>query len=113
MEAPSSETIGLLRCQRLLEVAAKLETVAGVVKLGEDGQWEAGQVVEGSDADGAAAGADAVGQVMESTDGDDLMMLVERLEAELLEDIDSSEEEPEWEASPQVSPILLPIVPEF
>ena len=26
----------------------------------------------------------------------------ERLEAELLEDIDSSEEEPEWEASPQV-----------
>ena len=103
----------MLRCQRLLEVAAKLETVAGVVKLGEDGQWEAGQVVEGSDADGAAAGADAVGQVMESTDGDDLMMLVERLEAELLEDIDSSEEEPEWEASPQVSPILLPIVPEF
>jgi len=82
LEAPSSETIGLLRCQRLLEVAAKLETVAGVVKLGEDGQWEAGQV-------------------MESTDGDDLMMLVERLEAELLEDIDSSEEEPEWEASPQ------------
>ena len=106
LEAPSSETIGLLRCQRLLEVAAKLETVAGVVKLGDDGQWEAGQVVKGSDddADDAGAGADAVGQVMESTDGDDLMMLVERLEAELLEDIDSSEEEPEWEASPQVSP---------
>ena len=102
----------MLRCQRLLEVAAKLETVAGVVKLGEDGQWEAGQVVEGSDADGAAAGADAVGQVMESTDGDDLMMLVERLEAELLEDIDSSEEEPEWEASPQVQ-ILFPAAPEF
>ena len=102
----------MLRCHRLLEVAAKLETVAGVVKLGEDGQWEAGQVVEGNDAD-AAAGADAVGQVMESTGGDDLMMLVERLEAELLEDIDSSEEEPEWEASPQVSPILPPIVPEF
>ena len=40
---------------------------------------------------------------MESADGDDLMMLVERLEAELLEDIDSSEEEPEWEASPQVN----------
>ena len=103
LEAPSSETIGLLRCQRLLEVAAKLETVAGVVKLGDDGQWEAGQVVKGSD-DDAETGADAVGQVMESTDGDDLMMLVERLEAELLEDIDSSEEEPEWEASPQVSP---------
>ena len=46
--------------------------------------------------------ADDAGQVMESADGDDLMMLVERLEAELLEDIDSSEEEPEWEASPQV-----------
>ena len=97
----------MLRCQRLLEVAAKLETVAGVVKLGDDGQWEAGQVVKGSDDDAgdAGAGADAVGQVMESTDGDDLMMLVERLEAELLEDIDSSEEEPEWEASPQVSPL--------
>ena len=47
--------------------------------------------------------ADDAGQVMESADGDDLMMLVERLEAELLEDIDSSEEEPEWEASPQVT----------
>ena len=82
LEAPSAETIGLLRCHRLLEVAAKLENVAGVVKLGENG-WEAGQVVEGSDRD-------------------DLMLLVERLEAELLEDIESSEEEPEWEASPQV-----------
>ena len=82
LEAPSAETIGLLRCHRLLEVAAKLENVAGVVKLGENG-WEAGQVVEGSDRD-------------------DLMVLVERLEAELLEDIESSEEEPEWEASPQV-----------
>ena len=49
LETPSAETIGLLRCQRLLEVAAKLEAVAGVVKLGESGQWEAGQVVEGSD----------------------------------------------------------------
>ena len=67
----------------MLEVAAKLEAVAGVVKLGDDGTWQAGQVVEGSG-------------------GDDLMELVERLEAELLEDIDSSEEEPEWEASPQV-----------
>ena len=93
LEAPSAETIGLLRCQRLLEVAAKLEAAAGVVKLGEDGQWEAGEVKEGAD-------------------GDDLMMLVERLEAELLEDIDSSEEEPEWEASPQVQ-ILFPAAPEF
>ena len=33
----------------MLEVAAKLEAVAGVVKLAESGQWEAGQVVEGSD----------------------------------------------------------------
>jgi len=82
LDAPSSETIGLLRCHRLLEVAAKLEAVAGVVKLGDDGTWQGGQVVEGSG-------------------GDDLMELVERLEAELLEDIDSSEEEPEWEASPQ------------
>ena len=47
--------------------------------------------------------ADDAGQVMESANGDDLMMLVERLEAELLEDIDSSEEEPEWESSPQVA----------
>ena len=82
----------MLRCHRLLEVAAKLENVAGVVKLGEHG-WEAGQVVEGSDRD-------------------DLMLLVERLEAELLEDIESSEEEPEWEASPQVQ-ILFPAAPEF
>ena len=56
LEAPSSETIGLLRCQRLLEVAAKLETVAGVVKLGDDGQWEAGQVVKGSDDDPTVVG---------------------------------------------------------
>lgn len=40
--------------------------------------------------------------MVEGSGGDDLMELVERLEAELLEDIDSSEEEPEWEASPQV-----------
>ena len=95
----------MLRCQRLLEVAAKLEAGAGVVKLGENGQWEAGQVVRGSDGDDLSDdNADyAIGQVMESADGDDLMMLVERLEAELLEDIDSSEEEPEWEASPQVT----------
>ena len=45
LEAPSAEIIGLLRCQRLLEVAAKLETASGVVKLGEDGQWEAGEVL--------------------------------------------------------------------
>ena len=102
LEAPSAETIGLLRCQRLLEVAAKLETATGVVKLAESGQWEAGQVVEGRD-DLMNDDADDAGQVMESADGDDLMMLVERLEAELLEDIDSSEEEPEWEASPQVT----------
>ena len=87
LEAPSAETIGLLRCQRLLEVASKLEAASGVVKLGEDGQWEAGEVLK------KEGGADG---------DDDLMMLVERLEAELLEDIDSSEEEPEWEASPQV-----------
>ena len=97
----------MLRCQRLLEVAAKLEAVAGVVKLGENGQWETGQVVRGSDGDDLKLSDDnadyAIGQVMESADGDDLMMLVERLEAELLEDIDSSEEEPEWEASPQVT----------
>ena len=91
LEAPSAETIGLLRCQRLLEVASKLEAASGVVKLGEDGQWEAGEVLKEGGADG----------------DDDLMMLVERLEAELLEDIDSSEEEPEWEASPQVQ-ILFP-----
>ena len=53
LEAASAETIGLLRCQRLLEVAAKLEAVAGVVKLAENGQWEAGQVVDGSDGYGA------------------------------------------------------------
>ena len=41
--------------------------------------------------------------MVEGSGGDDLMELVERLEAELLEDIDSSEEEPEWEASPQVN----------
>ena len=108
MEAPSAETIGLLRCNRLLEVAAKLEAVAGLVKLGEGGQWEAGKVVDVCDYAGDVHADDANfnDQAMESPEGDDLMALVERLEAELLEDIDSSEEEPEWEASPQVVNLL-------
>jgi len=80
--AASPAALARLRCHRLLGVAGRLAAL-GVVRRGAAG-WEAGEVVGG--------------------EGEELGRLVERMEADLLEDIVSSEEEPEWEASPGPEP---------